>query len=98
MLKFKRFDQEVGVNVSAGREHGSVSTCQHGDERQRVVLRGAAVPGLAQQVALQHLIVELLDPGLRENHEDPAALDQTHKLLLQKNTKNTQKTNTRPTI
>lgn len=64
----------------------AVCTCQHGDERQCVVFRRAPVPRLAQQVVLQHLVVELLDPGLRQNHQDSAALDQTHKLLLQKHT------------
>lgn len=59
-------------------------TCQHGDERQHVVFWWAPVPSLGQQVALQHLVVELLDPGLTQNHKDSAALDQTHKLLLQK--------------
>lgn len=57
-------------------------TCQHGDKRHCLVLWRAPVTGLTQQVELQHLVVEFFNPGLRQNHDDAAALDKALKLFL----------------
>lgn len=57
-------------------------TCQHGDKRHCLVLWRAPVTGLAQQVELQNLVVEFFNPGLRQNHNDAAALDKADKLFL----------------
>lgn len=59
-------------------------TGQHGDEREAVVLGAAPVAGLSQHVSVEHLMVELLDPGLGEDHQHPAGLNLLHELFLQR--------------
>lgn len=59
-------------------------TCQHGYKWRCLVLWRAPVPGFTQEVVLQHLVVELLNPGLGQNHQDATALDKTHILFLEK--------------
>lgn len=72
------------TSPSATEPRKQPPTCQHGDEREAVVLWAAPVASFSQHVSVKHLMVEFLDPGLGEDHEHPAGLDLLHELFLQR--------------
>lgn len=59
-------------------------TGQHGNEGKAAVLGAAPVASFSEHVSVEYLVIQLLDPGLGEDHEHPAALHLLHELFLQR--------------